>query len=202
MTQHAFLDDHLAAYRTDTTEAASSRWLRPGEDLSLPPAWTAEFAGSRLVEAYRIHFRLPRERHGPRGHGCGMPAYVHDTPTEKFVWDAKRKLYVKTVTRPADVDHMGHVDQTEVPAETIAAPTSAEMAWMDRVLAWPGRFLAHDAELTACTSNWATWEARELDIDEMAERFFYAKAKTFQARRREGLRLIARGLNAAGEGVV
>lgn len=178
----------------------ASLWLAPDPEM-LPAIWTPEFVGVRLVDAYRIHFRMPRERHGPRGHGCGMPSYVHDGPTKKRVWSERRKRF-ELVTVMPDPDHAGHVDQTEVPTETIALPTSAEMTRMEIVLAWPGRFLAHDAEITTCVSNWATWEARELDAYEMADRFFWAKAKAFQAKRREGLRLIAKGLNAAGEGVI
>lgn len=202
MTHHVFLDDRLAAaLRADTIEAASARWLQPAGEMPLPDRWTPEFVGVRLIEAYRIEARLPRERCGPRGHGCGMPAYVHEVAERKPVWNERKRRYELAWVAP-DPDHAGYVDASlDPPRETIARPTADEMARMERILAWPGRFLAHDAEVTACTASWAAWEAQERDTDEMAERFYWAKARAFQAKRREGLRLIARGLNAAGEGV-
>lgn len=177
----------------------ASRWLSPEVEL-LPDVWAPAFVGRRLVEAYAILARIPRERSGPRGHGCGMPAYVHDVPRKGRVWSEQKGRYVPGTVLP-DPDHEGWMYQ-DPPQETIARPTGAELVRMDVVLAWPGRFLAHDAELSACVANWAAWTARDLDVDELADRFFYAKSRTFQAKRREGLRLIARGLNEAGEGVV
>jgi hypothetical protein len=131
----------------------------------------------RMEEAFRILARLPIATR-PRGYINSMPFYVHD----RGDLNAQMETY--------ELERMAHLrNRVRIP------PSPAEIARMEEALHWPAAYLSgaefhHVARAANLGSLWVAFDA---DIDAGLRRIKITR-RTFNARKLQGLRIIAREL--------
>jgi hypothetical protein len=147
----------------------------------VPPFWTPEYVGARLIEAFATHDMMP-EPNSPKTFAIGnsMPAYEFDQ-VDRAGWSLEDQYAVRVRRSKA---------------------TAAQIARMEVAFSWTPRFLGHDAEMASSLQHWAMWTSQELDVDRLASKCFWSRdGRKFDEMKNEGLRLIARYLNVAKEPV-
>lgn len=143
----------------------------------VPERWSLLHVMERMEEAFRILARLPVATR-PRGYVNSMPYYLYD----RGDLNAQMETY--------ELDRMARMRN-----RVRIAPSPAEVARMEEALRWPTLFLAgsefqHVARAVNLGSLWSAFDA---DIDAGLKRMKITR-RTFNARKLQGLRIIAREL--------
>jgi hypothetical protein len=143
----------------------------------VPDQWSVLHVMERLEEGFRTLARLPMATR-PRGYINSMPRYVYDRA------DLNSQLETHELERMARVRN-----RVRIP------PSPAEIARMEEALHWPAAFLSgpefhHVARAVNLGSLWAAFEA---NVDVGVKRINITR-RAFNARKLQGLRIIAREL--------
>jgi hypothetical protein len=144
---------------------------------SVPERWSLLHVMERLEEAFRVLARLPIATR-PRGYVNSMPYYVYDRG------DLNAQMATRELERMLESRN-----RVRIP------PTPAEIGRMEEALNWPAAFLSgtefqHVARAVNLGSLWSAFDA---DIDAGLKRIKITR-RTFNARKLQGLRIIAREL--------
>jgi hypothetical protein len=143
----------------------------------VPETWSLLHVMERLEEAFRVLARLPVATR-PRGYVNSMPYYTYD----------RGDLNAQMETH--ELERMAHLrNRVRMP------PSPAEIARMEEALRWASAYLAgpefqHVARAVNLGSLWAAFDT---DIDARLKRMKITR-RTFNARKLQGLRIIAREL--------
>jgi hypothetical protein len=145
-----------------------------GRTRNVPDRWSFLHVMERLEEAFRILARLPMPSR-PRGYLNSMPVYLYDRG------DLNSQLETFELERMAK-----QRNRVRLP------PSPAEIARMEEALRWPSLFLAgREFEHVARAVNLGSlWAAFDRDIDKALKPWKITR-RTFNARRLQGLRIIA-----------
>ena len=143
----------------------------------VPDRWSVPHAMDRLEEGFRTLSRLPMSIR-PRGYLNSMPEYVYDRA------DLNSQLETHELERMANMRN-----RVRIP------PTPAEIGRMEEALFWPTAFLSgpeyhHVARAVNLGSLWAAFDA---DVAKCLKRIKIT-ARTFNARKIQGFRIIAQEL--------
>ncbi len=143
----------------------------------VPERWSLIHVMERLEESFRILARLPIATR-PRGYVNSMPFYVYDRG------DLNAQIETHELERLAQIRN-----RVRIP------PSPAEIARMEEALRWPTLFLSgaefhHVARAVNLGSLWAAFDA---DVDKGVKRLKITR-RSFNARKLQGLRIIAREL--------
>ena len=143
----------------------------------IPERWSFIHVMERMEEAFRILARLPMATR-PRGYINSMPFYLYDRA------DLNSQLETYELERMAKIRN-----RVRIP------PSPAEVARMEEALHWPTAYLCglefqHVARAVNLGSLWAAFDA---DVDAGLKRIKLTR-RTFNARKLQGLRIIAREL--------
>ncbi len=143
----------------------------------VPDRWSVPHVMDRLEEGFRTLSRVPMAVR-PRGYVNSMPMYVHDRA------DLNSQLETHELERMANIRN-----RVRIP------PTPAEIGRMEESLHWPTAFLSgpeyhHVARAVNLGSLWAAFDA---DVQKGLKRI-KTTARTFNARKLQGLRIIAQEL--------
>lgn len=149
----------------------SAHPFRDDIDLDeLPPRWTPDHVGKRLIEAFRTLARMPAKI-GPDGYRSNWPEYIHEFA------DLRNQVEggtIRTAPRPARIQ-----------------PTSAEISAMEKALAWPLERLPNaDVQMRQMLLIWAMATAWEMNQGYLMHRFGWSKSQ-WRRRRLQALELIA-----------
>ena len=143
----------------------------------VPERWSLVYVMERMEEAFRTLARLPIATR-PRGHINSMPFYVYD----RGDLNAQLETY--------ELERMAHLrNRVRLP------PSPAEIARMEEALHWPTAYLSgaefhHVARAVNLGSLWAAFDA---NVDARLKRLKLTR-RAFNARKLQGLRIIAREL--------
>lgn len=148
--------------------------LNPNE---VPDAWTPEYVGVRLRQAFETLRHLP-EKEVARGHGQGWPSYVYEAEDLRAQQEQAAAEEEAGTAEPARI--------------RLPVPSSA-ISRMEEALAWPGRHLAHDPALAKLVMHVAIAQARRVSIKALCQRMKWNDA-TVRRRRQAGLTIIASAL--------
>lgn len=113
--------------------------------VHVPERWTPEYAGFRMVEAFKHLRRAFVGRIGPKGAQGYWPEILHDAEDLRGHAADYRKQVEAQLAR----------DRSQ--------PSATDLARMDEALAWPMRFLASDPILADAVTVWAFTAAWEID---------------------------------------
>jgi hypothetical protein len=154
----------------------SAPWLlaRPRR---APERWSVIAVMERMEEAFRILARLPVATR-PRGYVNSMPFYVYD----RGDLNAQIESY--------ELERMAHLrNRVRIP------PSPAEIARMEEALHWPTAYLggAEFHHIARAVNLGSLWAAFDTDVDERLKRMKISR-RTFNARKLQGLRIIAQEL--------
>jgi hypothetical protein len=143
----------------------------------VPERWSVPHVMDRLEEGFRTLSRVPMAIR-PRGYINSMPMYVYDRA------DLNSQLETHELERMANIRN-----RVRIP------PTPAEIGRMEEALHWPTAFLSgaeyhHVARAVNLGSLWAAFDA---DIEKCLKRV-KTTARTFNARKLQGFRIIAQEL--------
>ena len=143
----------------------------------VPDRWSVPYVMDRLEEGFRTLSRLPMAIR-PRGYINAMPMYVYDRA------DLNSQLETHELERMANMRN-----RVRIP------PTPAEVGRMEEALHWPTDFLSgpeyhHIARAVNLGSLWAAFDA---DVKKGLKRIKIT-ARTFNARKIQGFRIIAQEL--------
>jgi hypothetical protein len=143
----------------------------------VPERWSVPHVMDRLEEGFRTLSRLPMAVR-PRGYVNSMPMYVYDRA------DLNSQLETHELERMANMRN-----RVRIP------PTPAEVGRMEEALHWPTAFLSgaeyhHVARAVNLGSLWAAFDA---DVEKGLKRI-KTTARTFNARKLQGFRIIAQEL--------
>ena len=143
----------------------------------VPERWTFVHVMDRLEEAFRTLRRLPIATR-PRGYVNSMPFYVYDRG------DLNGQLETYELERLARLRN-----RVRIP------PSPAEIARMEEALRWPALFLsgAEYHHVARAVNLGCLWAAADTDVDKALRRIKLTR-RTFNARKLQGLRIIAREL--------
>jgi hypothetical protein len=143
----------------------------------VPDRWSFYYVNERLEEGFRTLSRLPLPTR-PRGYINSMPIYLYDRG------DLNSQLETHELERLARMRN-----RVRIP------PSPAEIARMEEALHWPTAHLggAEFHHLARAVNLGALWSAFDLNIDERVKRLKITR-RAFQARKIQGLRIIAREL--------
>lgn len=143
----------------------------------VPDRWSFVYVMERMEEAFRTLRRLPMPTR-PRGYINSMPIYLYDRA------DLNSQLETCELERMA----RSH-NRVRIP------PSPAEIARMEEALHWPTAFLsgAEFHHLARAVNLGCLWAAVEADIDRGLRRIKLTR-RAFNARKLQGLRIIAREL--------
>ena len=143
----------------------------------VPDSWSFIYVMERMEEAFRTLGRLPMATR-PRGYINSMPIYLYDRG------DLNSQLETYELERMARLRN-----RVRIP------PTPAEIARMEEALHWPIAFLsgAEFHHLARAVNLGSLWAAVEADVDRGLRRIKLTR-RTFNARKLQGLRIIAREL--------
>src|SRR6185312_14959586 len=143
----------------------------------VPERWSFIHVMDRLEEAFRILRRLPISTR-PRGYVTSMPFHVYDRA------DLNAQLETYELERLARLRN-----RVRIP------PSPAEIARMEEALRWPAQFLsgAEYHHVARAVNLGCLWAAADTDIDKALRRIKLTQ-RTFNARKLQGLRIIAREL--------
>jgi hypothetical protein len=156
--------------------AQSAPWLlaRPRR---APDRWSLVHVMERLEEAFRTLARLPVATR-PRGYVNSMPFYVYDRG------DLNAQIETHELERMARLRN-----RVRIP------PSPAEIARMEEALHWPTAYLggAEFHHIARAVNLGSLWAAFETDADDGLKRMKITR-RAFNARKLQGLRIIAHGL--------
>jgi hypothetical protein len=143
----------------------------------VPDRWSVPHVMDRLEEGFRTLSRLPMAIR-PRGYINSMPVYVYDRA------DLNSQLETHELERMVNTRN-----RVRIP------PTPAEIGRMEEALHWPTDFLSgpeyhHIARAVNLGSLWAAFDA---DVKKGLKRIKIT-ARTFNARKIQGFRIIAQEL--------
>ena len=143
----------------------------------LPERWTFVHVMDRLEEAFRTLRRLPIATR-PRGYVNSMPFYVYDRA------DLNAQLETYELERLAR-----RRNRVRIP------PSPSDIARMEEALRWPALFLSGPEfhHVARAVNLGCLWAAADTDIARALRRLKLAP-RTFNARKLQGLRIIAREL--------
>jgi hypothetical protein len=143
----------------------------------VPERWTFVHVMERLEEAFRILRRLPVSTR-PRGYVNSMPFYLYDRG------DLNAQLETYELERLARMRN-----RVRIP------PSPAEIARMEEALRWPALFLsgAEFHHVARAVNLGCLWAAVDADVARGLRRIKLTR-RTFNARKLQGLRIIAREL--------
>ncbi|WEF52544.1 hypothetical protein AFIC_001035 [[Pseudomonas] carboxydohydrogena] len=101
----------------------------------LPPTWTAEHVGKRLIEAHAVLNRVPMKL-APAGYGAMWPAYRHEA---------------------GELAHQAGAGTLAIGRNVIVRTASAdEVARMNEALQWPMQFLGATPHAAEYVNWWAS----------------------------------------------
>jgi hypothetical protein len=143
----------------------------------VPESWSFLHVMERMEEGFRVLGRLPLATR-PRGYVNSMPIYTYDRG------DLNSQLETFELERMAKMRN-----RVRIP------PTPAEIGRMEEALHWPTAFLA-GAEfhhLARAVNLACLWAAVDADVDRGLRRIKVTR-RTFNVRKLQGLRIIAREL--------
>jgi hypothetical protein len=148
--------------------------LRPRR---VPERWSFIYVMERLEEAFRTLGRLPMPTR-PRGYVNSMPFYIYDRA------DQNSQLETQELERMARLRN--HV---RIP------PSPAEIARMEEALRWPTEYLSSSEfhHIARAANLGALWAAVDADVERGLRRIKLTR-RTFNARKLQGLRIIAQEL--------
>ncbi len=154
----------------------SAPWLlaRPRR---APERWSVIAVIERMEEAFRILARLPVATR-PRGYVNSMPFYVYD----RGDLNAQIESY--------ELERMAHLrNRVRIP------PSPVEIARMEEALHWPTAYLGGSEfhHIARAVNLGSLWAAFDTDVDERLKRMKISR-RTFNARKLQGLRIIAQEL--------
>ena len=152
----------------------------PAASEALPPAWTPEHVGCRLVEAMRTLDRLPRVK-GPRGAG-------NHWPDHRVEW-ADRLAQAELP--------QGERREREALRNACSRPSGAEIDRMDQALDWLRELRDLDPGVALVTSLWALRTARRRSVRALCREKGWAPATLYKLRGR-ALDHLAAALNRRG----
>lgn len=143
----------------------------------VPEDWSFVHVMERLEEAFRILRRLPIATR-PRGYVNSMPFYLYDRA------DLNAQLETYELERLARMRN-----RVRIP------PSPAEIARMEEALRWPALFLSGPEfhHVARAVNLGCLWAAADTDVDKALRRIKLTP-RTFNARKLQGLRIIAREL--------
>jgi hypothetical protein len=143
----------------------------------VPDRWSFYYVLERMEEGFRTLSRLPLPTR-PRGYVNSMPTYLYDRG------DLNAQLETHELERMARTRN-----RVRIP------PSPAEIARMEEALHWPAAHLggAEFHHLARAVNLGALWAAFDVNIDERVKRLKITR-RAFQARKIQGLRIIAREL--------
>lgn len=148
--------------------------LRPRR---VPECWSFFHVMDRMEEGFRVLSRLPLPTR-PRGYINSMPIYLYDQG------DLNSQLETHELER-----------MTRMRNRVRIPPSPAEIARMEEALHWPTAYLsgAEFHHLARAVNLGALWAAFDADVNERLKRLKITR-RTFNARKLQGLRIIAREL--------
>ncbi len=143
----------------------------------VPERWTFVHVMERLEEAFRMLRRLPLPTR-PRGYVNSMPFYLYDRG------DLNAQLETFELERLARMRN-----RVRIP------PSPAEIARMEEALRWPALFLSGPEfhHVARAVNLGCLWAAVDADVGKGLRRIKLTR-RTFNARKLQGLRIIAREL--------
>jgi hypothetical protein len=143
----------------------------------VPKRWSLVFVMERMEEAFRVLSRLPIGTR-PRGYINSMPFYAYDRG------DLNAQMETYELERVARLRN-----SVRIP------PSPAEIARMEEALRWPAVFLggAEFHHVARAVNLGSLWAAFDLDVDARLKRMNITR-RVFNARKLQGLRIIAREL--------
>lgn len=143
----------------------------------VPDSWSFLHVMERMEEAFRVLGRLPMATR-PRGYVNSMPIYTYDRG------DLNSQLETSELERMAKLRN-----RVRIP------PTPAEIGRMEEALHWPAEFLSGPEydRLARAVNLGCLWAAVDADVDRGLRRIKVTR-RTFNARKLQGLRIIAREL--------
>lgn len=143
----------------------------------VPDRWSFYYVLERMEEGFRTLSRLPLPTR-PRGYINSMPTYLYDRG------DLNAQLETHELERMARTRN-----RVRIP------PSPAEIARMEEALHWPTAYLGGPEfhHLARAVNLGALWSAFDVNIDERVKRLKITR-RAFQARKLQGLRIIAREL--------
>jgi len=169
----------LRGERTGILGATGRKALAPFglRRRTVPARWSAIAVMERMEEAFRTLARLPVAVR-PRGYVNSMPFYLYDRG------DLNAQMETHELER-----------MTRLRNRVRLPPSPAEIDRMEEALRWPIAYLSgaefhHVARAVNLGSLWAAFDA---DIDARLKRLNITR-RTFNARRLQGLHIIAREL--------
>jgi hypothetical protein len=148
--------------------------LRPRR---VPDRWSFFHVMDRMEEGFRVLSRLPLPTR-PRGYINSMPIYLYDQG------DLNSQLETHELERMARMRN-----RVRIP------PSPAEIDRTEEALHWPTAFLSGTEfhHLARAVNLGALWAAFDANVDERLKRLKITR-RTFNARKIQGLRIIAREL--------
>lgn len=143
----------------------------------VPEHWSFIYVMERMEGAFRTLARLPLPTR-PRGYINSMPIYLYDRG------DLNSQLETCELERMARLRN-----RVRIP------PAPSEIARMEEALHWPIAFLSGSEfhHLARAVNLGCLWSAFDADIDKSLRRLKLTR-RVFNARRLQGLRIIAREL--------
>lgn len=146
---------------------------------TLPPLWTAEFVGKRLVQAFATLDRLPQMR-GPKAPGNHWPRTLTewaDRLAQAELEESERKARERAMNR------------------TVIRPSAVEIQRMEMAFEWLRELREVDSGMALVTTLWALRSARHRSIKKLCEEKQWAP-HTFFRKRAKALESLAQSLNA------
>ena len=168
----------LRGERTGILGAIGQAPLTPlARPRRLPSTWSFLHVMERMEEGFRVLGRLPMATR-PRGYINSMPIYRHDRG------DLNSQLETYELERMAK-----QRNRVRIP------PSPAEIDRMEEALRWPAVFLAGNEfhHLARAVNLGCLWAAVDADVERGLRRIKVTR-RTFNARKLQGLRIIAREL--------
>jgi hypothetical protein len=143
----------------------------------VPECWSIVHVMERMEEAFRILARLPIATR-PRGYVNSMPFYTYD----RGDLNAQMETY--------ELERMEQLrNRVRIP------PSPVEIARMEEALHWPTAYLsgAEFHHVARAVNLGSLWSASDADVDKGLKRMKTTR-RAFNARKLQGLRIIAREL--------
>jgi hypothetical protein len=168
----------LNGERTGILGATGAALLAPLQRArKIPDRWSFIHVMDRMEEAFRTLRRLPLPTR-PRGYINSMPIYLYDRG------DLNAQLETYELERMAKLRN-----RVRIP------PTPAEVARMEEALHWPAAYLSgvEFHHLARAVNLGCLWAAADADVARGLRRIKLTP-RVFNARKLQGLRIIARDL--------
>ncbi len=151
------------------------RELGEAVDAPLPPAWTPDHVGHRLVEAMRTLDSLPRVK-GPRQAGNHWPLH-------RVEWADQ--------LAQAELPEAERRERADRRSQLALRPSGRDIDRMDAALDWLRELRAADPGLALVTSLWALRAARRRSLRALCRDRGWAPATFYKLRARALVHLAA-----------